>query len=372
VLAGREPEQSVLNTALHRLCETQSGGCVILSGPRGNGKTALLKWLVNRAKAQKVGHLWLTPDDVASQRDLARLVNPSRIKQGLSAIGLAGRHESVEGSMRIEFEPDSHTAPVFEALHRRVKNRPCVLIVDEAHALDSLVGQALLNSTQKCLVREAPLLLVLAGTPDIQHALDSMNSSFWSRSRILGIGLIENEAVLEAIERPLADQGIALQDDAVRSEVIAEAQGYPYFAQLLGDALWESARRDQDAHAPSGSNHILGSADATYAFSVMSRHRQEFYETRLAELYDRALFDSARAVLDCFADQSSIHREQVDHVLEKTRGSAEQGAQALVQLQRLGFIWSPPGSNLRFEPGIPSFFSFLREYGYSSAPATAS
>ena len=366
VLAGRGGEQALLASCLQRLHVQGTGASVILTGPRGNGKTVLLKWLADEGEAVKVTSFWMTPDEVPTASELVRLLTPQRIRRTLSAIGVSARHASLEGSMRIEIDGQDPSGRVADALLKRAERRPLALLVDEAHTLSEEAGRALLNASQRCLTKGAPLLLVLAGTPDMATALDGMDSSFWSRSKILGIGRIDDASVIEAIEQPLSAQGISLADNAVRNGITTEAQGYPYFVQLIGDALWNAAvgkpispegTRSESASVREA--YQLTMEDASAAFGAMREKRQIFYETRLEELYARDLMATAGALMDVFAGSRSVHREALQQALENSIGMSEH---ALLQLQRLGVIWSPPGSNLYYEPGIPSFFSFLKAH----------
>ena len=94
----------------------------------------------------------------------------------------------------------------------------------------------LLNASQ-AVSAEWPFLLVLAGTPNLENHLNAMGVTFWSRALQLRVGRLTETASAEAIRRPFAEEGIRMADDAlvVTAEV---SQRYPYFVQLLGDAVW--------------------------------------------------------------------------------------------------------------------------------------
>ena len=204
----------------------------MLHGPRGNGKTALLAWLQQEASAYpEIDVLRLTPADIPSEPKLVERLLPTSWLQRL-----APKEVSVRG---ITWRAGGSAATSLdEVLAVRTRTKPLVLLLDEAHTLNTKVGYALLNASQK-IGRDLPFLLVLAGTPGLPSHLNTMNASFWNRAERRPIGRLDSEATAAAIREPLEGERIAIDRDALE-RVVQASHGYPYFVQVWGQALWAS------------------------------------------------------------------------------------------------------------------------------------
>ena len=236
-LTGREREEAVLTRCLADLL---GGGSpphnVVLTGPRGTGKTVLLNWFKRacREREREVDVVSLTPDDIGTRDALIEVLSPPGIsrllprKLGVAAVG------------SVEWAPPAGGVRNLPAeLNARCRKKPLAVLLDEAHTLDLEVGRTLLNASQQ--VRdEAPFLLVLAGTPGLAAHLGAMNASFWSRldEGRLGIGLLSDEAGRAALMKPLAAHGVGVDADTLGA-VVEDSQRYPYFIQIWGRALWQ-------------------------------------------------------------------------------------------------------------------------------------
>ena len=235
-LTGREREEAVLTRCLaDLLAGTSPPHDVVLTGPRGNGKTVLLNWFEHacRDHGTDVDVVNLTPDDIPTRDALIDVLSPRGIarllprKIGVAAVG------------SVEWAPPSGGAGTLRAkLTARCRRKPLVVLLDEAHTLDLGVGRMLLNASQQVRAN-APFLLVLAGTPGLAAHLGAMNASFWRRlgEGRLGIGLLSDAATRAALVEPLAAHGTSLDADALNA-VIDDSQRYPYFIQVWGRALW--------------------------------------------------------------------------------------------------------------------------------------
>ena len=118
-------------------------------------------------------------------------------------------------------------------LSRRARKRGLVVAVDEAHTLAIGVGRALLNAVQQSLTDQAPVMLLLAGTPGLPRHLNSMDASFWGRSETVPLGLLRPVAAADAIRIPMEAEGRSISTEAL-AQVVEESHGYPYFLQLWG------------------------------------------------------------------------------------------------------------------------------------------
>lgn len=233
-LAGREAEQTLFRTLLNRLRDrVPLPGEVVLYGPRGNGKTVLLGWLEDEAAAVgAVETLVLSPGSIADVSRISELVLPTSwwdrlTPQEIEVAGLTWRPGAGSGP------PPS----LEDLLRARVRRRPLLLVMDEAHTLDREVGRVLLNASQR-VRRKHPFLLVLAGTPDVRRQLGAMDATFWNRAEKRRIGRLDELATGQALRRPFVAEGVSLPADVVAS-MSRLSQGYPYFIQLLGQKVWE-------------------------------------------------------------------------------------------------------------------------------------
>ena len=226
---------------LSRCLEDLAGGAspphdVVLTGPRGNGKTVLLNWFKRACEDRELDAVALTPDEIPSRAALAAALSPRTWRSKLRP-----RKVGVAAAGSVEWAPSAAEAPddLARKLSARCRRKAVAILLDEAHTLDPEVGRMLLNAGQR--VRgEAPFLLVLAGTPGLPAHLGTMNASFWSRlgQGRLGIGLLSEAAARDALVEPLAAHGVDVDPDALDT-VAEDSQRYPYFIQLWGDALWE-------------------------------------------------------------------------------------------------------------------------------------
>ena len=96
---------------------------------------------------------------------------------------------------------------ISSALEAKARKQPLVVAADEAHSLRMDPGRALLHSVQLVRRTELPLILALSGTPELPRRLNSMESTFWDRSEILRIGLLNRTAAADAIRIPLEKYG---------------------------------------------------------------------------------------------------------------------------------------------------------------------
>ena len=238
-LAGREAERHALQELLAYLRVGEGASAdAVLSGPRGNGKTTLLYWFQQEvtSTSPRMDAVWMTPSDVQSLDALAtHLVPPRRFWT------LRSKEPSLSLRLgKVGCRIAGCTDALASLLAARCRRRPLVLLVDEAHTLELGVGQALLNASQT-VRRDSPFLLVMAGTPGLQHHLNMMAATFWSRAEKLGIGRLEDEAAAAALVRPFASEtpSVGFDGDAL-TEVLASSQGYPYFLQLWGRELWRA------------------------------------------------------------------------------------------------------------------------------------
>ncbi len=232
------------------------------------------------------------------------------------------------------------------------------MLLDEAHTLALDVGGTLLNASQQVRAN-APFLLVLAGTPGLPDHPSAMNASFWSRlgEGLLGVGRLARAAAEEALVRPLGTQGVAIDADAL-SAVVEHSQRYPYFIQLWGDALWKQ-------HAATGATTITAAAVAAARPSVAASV-SDYYQSRYRELRAQGLRTAAIAVAQLFqARADATAREQELDAALAAAGieDAAERAATLDGLNRLGYVWCPPGQlpPIAWSAGIPSLMTFMLE-----------
>ena len=352
-LTGRTSEQAVLSRCLGNLCHNATPPHnVVLVGPRGNGKTVLLRWFQHTCGQSKpaVDAVWLTPsvvpdqpallDGLAPRRWLAKLL-PRKI--GIASVGSA------------EWASPSTRRNLAESVASRCRRRPLAVLLDEAHALDFDVGATLLNVSQEVRGAEAPFLLVLAGTPGLPTHLDGMNASFWSRlgEGELGIGHLSEGAAKQALTEPLDAHGVAIGEDAL-GYVVAQSQRYPYFVQLWGDALWQRRLASGEA--------IIAAEDAEAVQPTVAAQVANYHQRRFAELESEGLVPAAAAVARLFADATAASNQDVDAALAAA-GIDDAGKRYAQReaLNRLGYVWRPPNQEapFRWYAGIPSLMTYV-------------
>ena len=346
-LAGREREQDLFRTLLARLDRGEAPpGEVILYGPRGNGKTALLAWVSEFAgEATGVDVEELTPSEFDSPARLAELLLPASWWKTLKPdeVGVRG----------ITWRPGKRSAAPTPAqvLALRAGRKPLVVLLDEAHTLDPEVGRPLLNAAQK-VRRSAPLLLVLAGTPNLRDHLASMGASFWNRGRKLRIGRLDERATAEAIREPLEAEDISITDDALE-RLVRDSHGYPFFVQLWGEAVW--------ARAVETSRQEVVSEDVRACRAVFDEQRDDYYSDRYDELKELQLLRPARAVAETFESRPVLTDSELEAAIRRGFGEAagdDEVVAAERKLRHLGFVWRA-GAMPEWEPGIPSLMAHI-------------
>jgi len=349
-LAGREPEQSLFRKVSDDL---RSGVPVsrslVVYGPRGNGKTALLRWVKRQAAAD--GGLdahWLVGSDIPAPADfVARLGLGSWLRKiAPESVSVAGVGVSLRGG-------EDRPLLLAEALEARAKAKPLLILLDEAHTLKPEVGQWLLNAAQAA-GSEAPFLLVLAGTPDLATRLSEMEASFWNRAEEVPLGRLDATAAGEAIRRPLAEDGIGVEEEAL-ARMVGESHGYPFFVQLWGQAAWDRVRGAGGGAGP------VTAAVVEEAAGEFEIRRNRYYLRRFRELKERALLPAARAVAAAFREEARLSDAAFDRALGRSGGDGPGIAEAAEALEHLGFVWQTRGTP-SWEPGIPSLMDYIVEH----------
>ena len=354
-LAGRDAEQKTLRGLLAYLRAGRGApGAVVLTGPRGNGKTVLMRWFQREIEVEKpvIDAIWVTPSTIRDLDALAtELTPPGRFKGVLPdtlsfSIGLGRAGWKLGGGFR----------SLARLLAARCREQPLVLLLDEAHTLDETVGQPLLNVSQEVLRSGAPFLLVLAGTPGLAARLNALSATFCDRYELLGVGRLTPAAAGEALTKPMAAQDPAISfTDAALARVVESSQHYPYFLQLWGAALWNEAR-DTGAE-------VVDSALVDRVQPAVERRKTAYYQNRYGELNRRPLLSAARAVAEAFAGKATLTENEFTRVIADSlpANTDPERLDALdADLRALGYVWIPPGSTV-LEAGIPSLMDFMRE-----------
>ncbi len=215
-LAGRGTEQERVRELLDGLADRQQvGNDLILYGPRGNGKTALMEWALREARARGIGTLEYSSEEIESKEWLARRLSGLppwlRLLSGVSALGFGVKLR------------ESGADPIVAALARKTRKHPLLLAID--------AGRALLLAAQRLRRMQFPVTLLLVETPALRRQLHAMRTSFWGTCEILRLGLLRLDAAGDAIRIPMEAEGRSIAADAL-AQVVRESHGCPYFLRL--------------------------------------------------------------------------------------------------------------------------------------------
>lgn len=360
-------------------------GPMVLIAPRGQGKTVLLQRMRSLAvkRALKPRALLepacrvmaLLPSAVPTpDRLLDRMVHAhlgaggvpvgteTTWKKGVKVPGIADAGAS-QTTIKVHLADG-----LVETLLRMGRSQPLVCLVDEAHRLKPDVGEALLNAEQSARTQGAKLLFVFAGTPDMEDRFRRMNATFWSRLSVRErrLGLLSEDDAAASIALPFAQppRKAAIEDEAAQ-RIFDLTDGYPYFLQEMGHALWEQVQQHQRRIRPD---------DVERAVPDFTTSRNEYYIKRTDELAQVGLMGAAFAVaaahrraqhgLGIGLTRSHIVAAcQAGRALCVDREGEQQytGADMADRLEHAGFVWRAKRGGRHYSPGIPSLMDFVRD-----------
>ena len=347
-LGGRDGEQEALARMLAYLQAGRSAPRdIVLIGPRGNGKTVLLGWFEQTIKDRAaVDVVWLTPSTIPDMDALGTALAPPRRFRDLLPNDLSLSF----GLGKLGWELGGRFHSLAQLLAARCQSRPLVLLLDEAHTLEKAIGQPLLNVSQ-LVSREAPFLLVLAGTPGLWAHLNTFDASFWDRCESIGVGRLSADASADVVAKPMAPE-ISFEEGALR-RVVGIGGGYPFFLQLWGEVLWDKARN--------AGARLIDADIVDDALPVFENRRTAFYQIRCAELNRLGALSAAEALAAAFSGRATLTERACRQAVAGTLPEGTDPVRAgdlLEGLRSLGYVWSPPGK-LDLEPGIPSLMEFV-------------
>ena len=399
VLAGRETEQDALREVLDELCNgTNTPNGVLLSGPRGMGKTVLLDWFLGEAKAS-AKLINTSAARITNMASLASKVDESLESQvRASSANVSGKILGTGGSVgqsRGEAIIQNYEDAIYDKISAdhpggRAANKrsPLVIAVDEAHTLQPDVAVALLNIHQDLARERVPVCLILVGTPDLLDHLrnagkpshdvsagHSSSASFVERGNRMSLLALDDAASRQALLEPLLSDGCTV-DEAALQQLLAAAQNYPYFIQVAGKAVWNGAQHN--------ARHV-DNAVVEQAMVVLEDQMSAIYQDRFGEL-DTALLPHATRK-ECLAAAYEVARvwleegsqplsmAQMRQCLHSSGLPEEAHEQMEQRFKHTGFMVIPKRSVEGMSVwtlGIPSLASYIESQAEDMLPKPSS
>lgn len=333
---------------------------VVIYGPRGSGKTALLRVVGEELEKLEVNATLelMTATDMQSAEDARReligvvgqplweALKPQ--EWGLDWRGVQAKWQRGELSR----------SEVRMGLVAKCKSKPLILLIDEAHLMSPAACGELLNEVLTIRGRGGPVIVVLAGKPKLAELGNLSQVSFLERGEIMSLGLLDEQSSGDAVRIPLGETGVGIAETALR-RVVAGCQGYPQFLQLWGSALWQRASEC--------GKKTLDDSDVAQIEPAMRLEREEIYLGRFAgwKGADRELLVNIASDLmhNGWVERPKLEA-MVKKVLDQQNRETGECASLVDQMVESDILWRPRGQP-KMLPALPSFVSFISSQGDS-------
>ncbi len=359
-LAGREDEQNLFKTLMGGLSVGVSPPApTVLYGPRGMGKTTLLRWFKNEVEGGVERHdsirlVWTTPNQLKSPSQLWNLLVPSDVVEGnLSPddvnagfnLGVVSGNFSWKSSDLLESDNQ-------KILMDQCKKNPLILLMDEAHKMDVDMCNDLLN-IHRVISPESPFMLVLAGTPGLNNFLRTVGATFVERSEMISLGRLDAQSAADAVSKPFEDEGIEITNDAL-SIIVEDSQCYPYFLQVWGKSIWMEANKENLT--------CITEEQVAIVKLDITTIKNKFYDERRDTLKKLELQSTTVAIAKAFQDTKAMTDNAIMEIIRDNLSVDLLNTLSAVERQQTfidnDFIWKGRKSTL-YEPGIPSLMTYI-------------
>lgn len=368
-LAGRDELRESLRIALERARIGRPAKSAMLVGLRGVGKTVLLDRVREDAEAAGIHTVRI---EAPEGRSLPALLAPQlrqallRLSQiaaakdyavrGLRALaGFASKLKVTFGDIEVglDYDPEPGLADngdlehdlqaLFEQVGLAAKsaNTALAIFIDELQYVEEPQLAALITAMHRTEQRQLPVVLVGAGLPQLRGRMGNAKSYAERLFDFPTIGPLPPAAARLAVEKPLANEGVGITDQAL-NQILRVTQGYAYFLQQWGSHTWRAAQAspiDVDA-VDVASVTAVAALDESFFRVRFDRltPKEKKYLRAMAELGPGP--HRSGDIAACFnADVSS---------LAPTRSS----------LIAKGMVWSPNHGDTAFT--VPMFDEFMK------------
>ena len=384
-LAGRDRELQTFDVVLERVAKGRPDRSVVLTGLRGVGKTVLLNTFRSAAvrKGWGTGKLEARPDmalrapmaaalhqaireisgrnkdeadavlgvvkafamrgaDVTAAGRGAKAKLRDRWQPGIDVPAATGRADS--GDIEIDLvELLSDVAGLAAEVGKGV-----AICIDEMQDLEPNDVSALCASCHELSQQGLPLIVVGAGLPHLPAVLSASKSYSERLFRYTRIDRLSREEADRALLTPASDEDVEFTDDALATLYDA-TDGYPYFIQAYGKAVWDVA-----TGSPISADDVkVGAPEAEAELAV------GFFGSR----YERATpaereYMLAMADLGAEAGEIPVSTADVASHLARKPQSLSPARDALM---KKGLVWSAERGQIAFT--VPHFGQYLRSQG---------
>jgi hypothetical protein len=370
VLVGRDDQLETFELLLGRLTDGYAEQSMVITGLRGVGKTVLLNEFRTRAEAA----VWAVVEIEVSKHDDAafRTVMAREARRALFSIAprarwtdKAKRAAAALKSFSVTLSPDggisagldveaiegladsgmldSDLTDLFVALGEAARDHSTgvIFLLDEIQFLSVAQLESLIAALHRCVQRTLPITLVAAGLPQIPELAGEAKSYSERLFKFPAIGKLADSDARRALEDPAAEQGVTFDAEAT-DLIIRYTEGYPYFIQEFGKAVWDLA-----------DGPVVTADDARTAIAVVEdKLDSSFFRVRL----DRTT-DLERAYLRAMAELGSAAQAAGDVAALLDRTSQQCGP-TRARLIDKGLLYTPTFGYAAFT--VPKFDAFLK------------
>lgn len=368
-LVGRNDQLESFGLLLARMQGGYTEQSLIITGLRGVGKTVLLNRFREQVEASDWSFVEIEAskhDDSALRRELAlhfrrllleiaprerwrdrmqRAANVLRsFTLGIDPGGTltAGLNATPAQGLADSGQMDVDLTDLFLAVGEAAKDHETgvVLLIDEIQFLSRAQLEGLVKALHKTVQRSVPITMVGAGLPQIAELAGEAKSYAERLFKFPEIGALSEADVSQALREPAETLGVEYDDDAVAA-ALEFTDGYPYFLQEVGYAVWSIA-----------SNNRVEADDIATARSVVEEKLDSsFFRVRLDRATQlEAAYLRAMAELGPEAQLAS----DVAPLLNRTSNQCGPTRSGLVEK---GLLYTPMHGYAAFT--VPQFDQFM-------------
>ncbi len=267
-LAGRDALRETVRVAVERVRQGRPTKSVLMVGLRGVGKTVLLDRMRDDAEATGLQTVRI---EAPEGRSLPAMLAPElrlallelsrnalakdlavRALKGLAGFAKALKLQYGDIEVGMDFDPEPGLADNGDLEHdlqallevvgaaAKKAGNAIVMFVDELQYVEETQLAALITSLHRTAQRSLPVVLVGAGLPQLRGRMGKAKSYAERLFEFPEIGPLPPPAAKSAIAKPLKEQSVEINDDAL-DQILAQTHGYPYFLQEWGKQVWDTA-----------------------------------------------------------------------------------------------------------------------------------